>query len=320
MDYIEQTFALNTDNMYRSNIKCWKRYIDDIFLIWAANVIDFHSFATYLNSIQTHLTFTSTVHKSSIAFLDLNINHDNSMLYTSLHRKPTEKNTLLSYQSQHPRALKDGLPFGQFLRVRRNCTFKADYMREAEVLRAKLVTRGYPNRLVKKSFKRTWHCPREELLKTRDKPNLNKIVCVTTFDTHTNQVRKLIMKNWNIIQSIDPTIDTPLFAYKRGKNLKDHLVKSATDIPTNRSNTLITAWGLPKVKGHHKCGNCVCCDFTFNTNTFEHGNIKHNLQLFSDCNTKNVIYCIWCPCGLTYIGQTQQPVKARIGQHRSRIL
>mgnify|MGYP002804684881 CR=1 FL=1 len=39
----------------------------------------------------------------------------------------------------------------------------------------------------------------------------------------------------------------------------------------------------------------------------------------SNCNTINVIYCIWCPCDLIYIGQTTQPVKTRIGQHRSRI-
>ena len=32
-----------------------------------------------------------------------------------------------------------------------------------------------------------------------------------------------------------------------------------------------------------------------------------------------MIYCIQCPCKLTYIGQTVQPVKTRILQHKSRI-
>ena len=47
--------------------------------------------------------------------------------------------------------------------------------------------------------------------------------------------------------------------------------------------------------------------------------IQHTLQCFSNCNTTNVVYAIWCPCGLLYIGQTSQSIKLRIGQHRSRI-
>lgn len=47
--------------------------------------------------------------------------------------------------------------------------------------------------------------------------------------------------------------------------------------------------------------------------------MKQTLEFVSNCNIRNVVYCLWRPCNLPYIGQTQQPVKARIGQHRSRI-
>ena len=63
----------------------------------------------------------------------------------------------------------------------------------------------------------------------------------------------------------------------------------------------------------------MVCKYTINTKEFECNNVITELRSFSNCNTSNVVYCIKCPCGLPYIGQTTQAVKNRIGQHRSRI-
>ena len=78
-------------------------------------------------------------------------------------------------------------------------------------------------------------------------------------------------------------------------------------------------WGLEPLVGHFKCGSCAVCDFTLNVKNFVHGTIDFKLRHFSNCNTTNVVYAVWCPCGLVYIGQTTQPIKSRIIQHRSRI-
>lgn len=51
-------------------------------------------------------------------------------------------------------------------------------------------------------------------------------------------------------------------------------------------NTLQSSWGLPEIKGHHKCGNCVVCPLTSNTQIFVHGTCRQTLNSFSNCNTK----------------------------------
>ena len=83
--------------------------------------------------------------------------------------------------------------------------------------------------------------------------------------------------------------------------------------------TLCEAWGLAPVVGHYKCGNCPVCPYTRNTKSFKHHEIDIELRSATNCNTNNVVYCIWCPCGQIYIGQTTQCVSALICEHRNRI-
>ena len=63
----------------------------------------------------------------------------------------------------------------------------------------------------------------------------------------------------------------------------------------------------------------MACRLTHDTKSVMINDKKIVQKRFSNCNTKIVIYCIQCPCNLTYIGQTGQPVKTRILQHKSRI-
>mgnify|MGYP002804506061 FL=1 len=110
----------------------------------------------------------------------------------------------------------------------------------------------------------------------------------------------------------------PLFSFKRGKNIKDHLVRSSVPRASN-TKTLDEIWALPPPIGHSKCGSCTVCKYTHNTKKFIHGHIEHDLKSLTNCNSKNVIYAVWCPCNLIYIGQTTQKVKDHITQHKSRI-
>ena len=146
----------------------------------------------------------------------------------------------------------------------------------------------------------------------------DRVVCVTTFCPISNQIVKSIKKHWSLLSDTGIPGDAPLFSFRRGRNIRDHLVHSSSPLNT-RANTIDTLWGLKPLVGHYKCGNCVACEFTLNGKSFSHGSINYELRHFSNCNTSNVVYAIWCPCGLVYIGQTTQPVKSRIIQHRSRI-
>ncbi|CAJ0955141.1 unnamed protein product [Ranitomeya imitator] len=70
----------------------------------------------------------------SVTFLDLQVMATDGVLTTKLFRKPTATNSLLDYRSFHPVHTKNGVPVGQFLRIRRNCTSDLDFHQEARIL------------------------------------------------------------------------------------------------------------------------------------------------------------------------------------------
>lgn len=125
--HLEQSKILHSVNPYLQHIETWKRYIDDVLVIWEGDMHSIDQFMEWLNRQNAYLKFTHTASKDHLVFLDLNIFPAEGGLQTTTHFKPTAKNCLLLYSSFHPRHLRDNLPYGQFLRLRSNCTNIRDY-------------------------------------------------------------------------------------------------------------------------------------------------------------------------------------------------
>ncbi|KAJ1115184.1 hypothetical protein NDU88_003410 [Pleurodeles waltl] len=196
VDHIERHTILHEDNPYQDQIKLWKRYIDDVLLIWTGSKEEAQAFAVWLNGANPFLTFTMNIGDKKLPFLDLLIYEQDGGLATEVYYKPTDCNNLLQYQSFHPRALRDDLPVGQFLRLRRNCSSVTDYRKHADKLSTKLHTKDYPPHLVNRARKRARNNNRDQLLQPRaQKPSLDKIVCVTTFNTLSNEIQKIMREN-----------------------------------------------------------------------------------------------------------------------------
>ena len=171
----------------------------------------------YIHQAQKALTFTSKWDKHSIDFLDFTIKHEDGRLITTLYRKSTDKNSLLVYHSFHPHALRDGLPFGQFLRIRRNCTKREDYFREAHFLRDRLAKRAYPKREIRRALKRAWYNPRDEILKKKEKVPNPRTVCVMTFNPNTNRVTNIIKRHWKLISHLGDLKEPPFLPIRKVK-------------------------------------------------------------------------------------------------------
>ncbi|XP_078541845.1 uncharacterized protein LOC144827386 [Lissotriton helveticus] len=318
MAEFEQDHILSPRNPYENNIWMWRRYIDDVLMLWTGGEDELNSFFTWLNTQSQDIQFTMNMSRTSIDFLDISIKVQNDHLHTTLYRKPTERNSLLRYSSHHTRSLRDNLPFGQFLRVRRNCSLKEDYFSESDRLIGRLMERGYPRRLVTRARKRAWFSPREDLLQPKERlDNPDRIVCVTTFCTKSNLIKKAVNKHWEMVADVINHKEPPMHAFKKAKNIRDKVVCSFLETPA--PPTLQSIWNLPLVVGHFKCTKCKACPLTLETKVWEYRNHKVNLKTMTNCNTSGVIYAIICPCDLVYIGQTKQHVKKRILQHCSRI-
>ena len=85
----------------------WKRFIDDIFLIWPHDMDSLLKFVQHLNTVHPRIKFTSTISPSEIAFLDLTIYIIDDKLCTRLYTKSTDRHMYLNFNSEHPMNLKE---------------------------------------------------------------------------------------------------------------------------------------------------------------------------------------------------------------------
>ena len=92
---------------YQNQPLLWKRFTDDIFLIWLLYTDKLAGFITHLNQIYPTIKFISETLYTEVSFLDLLIYIINGTLYTRLYIKPTDKHMYLDYHSDHPLGLKN---------------------------------------------------------------------------------------------------------------------------------------------------------------------------------------------------------------------
>ncbi|KAM9305433.1 uncharacterized protein PAF06_013989 [Gastrophryne carolinensis] len=154
---------------FGARVALWLRYIDDILVVWKGTAHEFEGFVDSLNHNDRNIRLTYKWDAMKVEFLDLLISKQAGKLFTTTYRKPTAGNTLLHFSSHHPGPLKRGIPFGQFLRIRRNCSSVTDYLREARELKARFRERGYPHRLLRTCSKKALEIERDALLEGRYK-------------------------------------------------------------------------------------------------------------------------------------------------------
>ena len=81
----------------------WKRFIDDIFLIWTHGEESLNQFVDYLNSLYPTIKFTTKISKESINFLNTTVKRNsNGELISTLYNKPTNTHLLLHHTNSNP--------------------------------------------------------------------------------------------------------------------------------------------------------------------------------------------------------------------------
>ena len=239
------------DIHYLSINVCWKRFIDDIFIIWTYGEKELEKFVEYLNSKHQTIKFTQEVSKTSIDFLDITIKIDpDNSLTTTLFCKPTDSHNYLLYSSEHPRHILKGIPYSQFVRVRRICSSTADFKKNAFMLSTHFIRRGYPKHLILSSLKRSLDLDRDTLLNKealKGTPNgimpaqtstetLNNkgltFYCITTHNPTNPPIKDIVTQNWHLVQKTQTTRHLEdarlIFGLRCNKNLSDQLVRAST--------------------------------------------------------------------------------------------
>ena len=132
--------------------------------------------------------------------------------------------------SCHPAGVKKGFVKGEALRLLRTNSSKVMFEENIKNFRTHLTSRGYPNNLVDKIISEVKFEERKNALTQTQKAHKRILPFVTQFHPSLPCLKNILMEKWHLIQN-QPLLreiykDPPLISYRKGKSLKDMLVKA----------------------------------------------------------------------------------------------
>ncbi|XP_041420430.1 uncharacterized protein LOC121394203 [Xenopus laevis] len=305
-----------------SNIYFYKRYIDDLLLVWGGTARELTDFHASLNEGDSPIKLTLSHDTQTIDFLDVTLYKQGEGLGTTLYKKPTDKNSLIQAQSHHPTHMSRGVLYSQFLRIIRNNSDRNMAQTQLTTLTEQFVARGYDRTLVIEQRRRAELKTQDDLLK----PGLNTrrappdLIFSTQWTEISGETKRALRNRWEIIQS-DQSLpfanQRPLLAYKRGRNLGDLLVTKDVFVPPRTGTTWLDR---PLKKGCYKCAGCLTCSGMLQGAQFSHPStgVKFDRHRVT-CTSDHVVYMAWCPCGLYYVGKAGTSYRERMNNHRCAI-
>ena len=308
--------------------KMWKRYIDDIFFLWTGSVQDLESFITELNDHHSHIKFTANydIETKEVPFLDMKVSIDeDGFIQTDLYTKETAKVSYLLPNSSHPGHITKNIPYSLGYRLLRICSVPIQFLKRLEELKQDLISRNYHPKIINEAFEKIKKIDRKKALEKVEKVKDQKTPFVTKFHPSLPSISKIVRKHWQVMVDDDPRLErifpTPsVVAYKRGKNLRDLLVRAKV-CTLRKSNR--------KKPGYSSCdrgffNQCLTCALIPKNGIKTHqcNKTKKTFKIDSpvNCVTTNVIYRITCKkpkCkNFVYIGQTKRKFCDRFSEHR----
>ena len=141
----------------------WKRYIDDILVIWTGTEQQFKEFFNFLNSFHQTMKFDEPQHdieNNSCEFLDLKISVENGKICTDLFRKDTAKPRALLPSSAHPGHVTHNIVYSMAFRLLRICSSEDNFEICLQELKSDfLIPRNYHPKVVESQFSRIRNLP-----------------------------------------------------------------------------------------------------------------------------------------------------------------
>jgi hypothetical protein len=297
------------------------RYLDDVFVICNNTVANDIMITEHLNRLDPELEFICDQKGKEVTFLDIKIMKNNvNTVETDIFYKETDSKQYLNYNSNHPRYVKNNIPYNL---ARRICTIVSNP--ELKLKRLKELTRflrecSFPDNIIIQGIEKSLNLSQGELRNQspKRKENDTNRTLIPFITTHTPNLNN----NYNVIQK---TVELLEASPSLGGHFKNIKILNSKRQPPNLKKMLTSAsFGKTERVGEiKKCGDnkCILCTHLIEGKSFyfkssnKHFYIKSNM----DCNTKYCIYAMLCPeCGQSYIGETKD-FRLRTNLHRQHI-
>ena len=312
---------------YHTQPILWKRYIDDIFLLWGHSILELQDFIEHLNNCVPSIKFEANISESEINFLDVKVLLTNNTITTTLYTKETDTLSYLDYSSCHPTSCKKSIPYSQFLRLRRICSDSDDFVIQSRKLANSFHRANYPDKVIQDGFNKAYLLNRDELLhKTRkdksDSDKRDQIFLITDYHPTFRAVLDITSNNWDMLDNSSatrPLLQIPVIrGFRRPQNLRDLLVRAKLTTPDTKP-TKPNSKSKKNRCQRFKCDYCkminregrIICPF--NKRSYV---TRYNVN----CASNNLVYCLYCKsCTKLYVGQTKRSMRERIGEHLTSI-
>ena len=172
--------------------RLWKRFIDDIFVIWPS------------------IKFEAETSTTQINFLDVAVQIQGERVQTTLYTKPTDSHNEINCASCHSKSCTQGILYGQFLQLRRICNNDTDFTNHSRQLAFYFHKANYPLELIQQSFERTYLQDHKTFLVQEDTDNdkrshENSLFILTTYHPTFHEVNKVVSTNMDLLDKSSAT-------------------------------------------------------------------------------------------------------------------
>lgn len=196
-------------------------------------------------------------------------------LAVGLYKKVVDRNTYLHFKSFNSQTLRQNIPYGQFLHIRRNSTNLEQFKKYSSKMQEDFIQRGYPVNLVSDAAEKARLRDRLELLQLKEPSETFKgITAAIDYTPQSFEIKSIIHKHWHLVNDILGCRGHLRIVQRKMKSIKDYVTRS--DIREKQVTHNI-------VKGNFKCGGCSSCHQAWVTKRIElpSANFTKEIEFFS---------------------------------------
>ena len=223
------------EKLQDEHIHTWKRYIDDIFIIWTGTKEELESYISKINTLHPTIKFTYEMDTDELIFLDTTVYKgdrfkQHNILDIRTHIKKTNKQLYIHKDSYHPKSVKKAIIKGETKRYLRTNSNKTTFDHMKLKLIHKLKQRGYKTKEIIEETNKTTFDQRTESLHRKQKTTQRNIMFCTNYCDSIQWIKKVIRKHWKPVlqnqslRSIFPT--NPIIAQRTAPSLRNKLVRA----------------------------------------------------------------------------------------------
>ena len=196
-------------------LTAYKRYVDDICIVWNGSEQDLTEFLDYVNSLHNRISFTIEKEQDGkLPFLDLLLTRKNNKVEFEVYRKPSSTDNIIQFTSNTPHSHKFASFNSLFYRLFKLPLTVEGFNKELNIIKGIARNNGFPMNSVNKIFYKFFNKYRLSYNIIHAKSEkLRNFRCITFFGNISMQLAKFF-------KYLDISI-----AFKTVNSVKRHLVK-----------------------------------------------------------------------------------------------